>query len=52
MNLMADSILFLLPPTSNLFGSNRVYLEKVLLPKDSRKELQVGGCSWSMNLLP
>ena len=36
--LLIGYILLLPPPTSNVFGSNRVYLQKVLLPKVDKKE--------------
>lgn len=38
------------PPTSNAFGSNGVYLKKVLLPKANTKEgckLEGGGGAWT-----
>jgi len=35
--LLIGYILLLPPPTSNVFGSNRVCLEKVLLPKANKK---------------
>lgn len=48
--LLIGYILLLPPLTSNVFGSNRVYLEKVLLPKANKKEgckLEGGSGAWT-----